>query len=1075
MRLAGQEKMGYYPTPPETLKLLAGLLRPETGGLLRLLDPCAGKGEALAAAAEVLKNQGGQVEAFAVELSHTRAAEAAKVLDHVINATWWDVTTRNKAYSLLWLNPPYDWEYGELEEGKKRQRLEYQFLRATEEKLAPGGVLVYIVPRMILARPNVARFIAAHFEQVNVWQLPAEEYDRFNQIVLMGVRRRKAQRDEAVETALMEAGKGGPIPSLEMAAVTYTVPVNKVDGKSFFFRKAILSPEEGAELAVKHGVLATNATWRDDRRIENNGVGFRPLMPLRRGHLAMLIASGLMGVNRLGDLVVRGHAVKKEVLVESAENKDVYREQFQTHLYVFNARTGAFRIISDAKALEKFLEDHAIELAKIIQDRHEPLYDKPTPEEWASVASVARNKRLPGRAETGLLDAQKHVAIAAARGIKANGHTHIVAEMGFGKTLTALAVVEALNAWPAIVMCPSHLTEKWKREVEEGIPGAKGVILNSIADMETLACSYRPGEKVVAIVSKERAKLGSGWRHAATTRPVLLGFRKGDRSPIYGKALACPHCGHTVKDNDELALLFPEQMGKKRKRCGSCGEPLYEFNGYRRWPLARYIRDKHKGFFRLLIADEVHQYKAKSSDQGQAFQHLINATNQTLTLTGTFFGGKSTSIFWLLYRLDEKVRREFRFHDERRWASLFGRLEIRYGKKGGTANEDGTFSGTRRYRNSAKELPGISPQIVRYVLPTAIFAKVADLGYDMPDYAEEIVRIPMSSVQRLQYDTATNSLLASYKNHRFDSEGASWLAIWMQTALSRPNSAFRDEAVDRLVEKIGKQEIREQVLDLPAVVGQGELLPKERWLADFCRAEHEQGRKVMVYVRQTASRDIQPRLEEVLTGAGLRARVLPASLSPSKREAWIDAHVDDIDVLIVNPRKVETGLDLVAFSTAIFYEPDYSLYTLWQAMRRVWRLGQTKPVKVVYAVYEDSMEEAALALMGEKLKAAMLLYGDNANSAISEGTGEGDFLGELAKRVLAGEQLSAGGLAGLLKPDTRTTTKPWGSPTQTTPPVPNAPTWADLVRQIRRTNGNGRRKNGRRKHKQVAAAQMSLF
>jgi hypothetical protein len=513
-------------------------------------------------------------------------------------------------------------------------------------------------------------------------------------------------------------------------------------------------------------------------------------------------------------------------------------------------------------------------------------------------------------------------------------------------------------------------------------------------------------------------------------------------------------------------------MGKKRRIC-ACGEPLFQFDGYRRWPLARFIRDKHKGFFKLLIADEVHQYKAKGSDQGRAFQHLVNATVRTLTLTGTFFGGKSTSIFWLLYRLSGDVRREFDFHDERRWASLFGRLEVRYSKKGGV-NEDGTYSGTRRYRNRAKEIPGISPQIVRYVLPTAIFAKVADLGYDMPPYAEEIVRIEMAAAQREQYDAATDSLLASYKDHRFEPEAASWLAIWLQTALSRPNSAFRDETVERLKEKIGKQEIREKVLDLPAVVGPGELLPKERWLADFCRAEHEQGRKVLVYVRQTASRDIQPRLEEVLTGAGLRARVLPASLSPSKREAWIDQHVNDIDALIVNPRKVETGLDLVAFSTAVFYEPDYSLYTLWQAMRRVWRLGQTQPVKVVYAVYEDSMEEAALALMGEKLKAAMLLYGDNANSAISENVGDGDFLGELAKRVLAGEQLSAGGLSGLLKPDTRTTTKPWGSPTQTTPPVPRRPDWTAILRQARRVNGNGR-KNGRRRKQIAANTQLSLL
>ena len=49
MRLAGIEKMGYYPTPETVYELIAAWLVPasqEQPG--RLLDPCAGKGEAAA-------------------------------------------------------------------------------------------------------------------------------------------------------------------------------------------------------------------------------------------------------------------------------------------------------------------------------------------------------------------------------------------------------------------------------------------------------------------------------------------------------------------------------------------------------------------------------------------------------------------------------------------------------------------------------------------------------------------------------------------------------------------------------------------------------------------------------------------------------------------------------------------------------------------------------------------------------------------------------------------------------------------------------------------------------------------
>jgi len=77
---------------------------------------------------------------------------------------------------------------------------------------------------------------------------------------------------------------------------------------------------------------------------------------------------------------------------------------------------------------------------------------------------------------------------------------------------------------------------------------------------------------------------------------------------------------------------------------------------------------------------------------------------------------------------------------------------------------------------------------------------------------------------------------------------------------------------------------------------------------------------------------------------------------------------------------------------------------LWQALRRVWRLGQTKPVKALFSVYEGSMEARALALMGAKMKAGQLLYGDEVGGAIVP-EDDGDFLTQLARDVLKGAQL----------------------------------------------------------------------
>jgi hypothetical protein len=101
-------------------------------------------------------------------------------------------------------------------------------------------------------------------------------------------------------------------------------------------------------------------------------------------------------------------------------------------------------------------------------------------------------------------------------------------------------------------------------------------------------------------------------------------------------------------------------------------------------------------------------------------------------------------------------------------------------------------------------------------------------------------------------------------------------------------------------------------------------------------------------------------LESVLKESGAQAITLYGSVNPRRRERWIEDH-GYADALITNPRLVQTGLDLVSFQTVVFYEPEYSLYTLWQALRRVWRLGQTQPVKAVFAVYRGTMEAQALA------------------------------------------------------------------------------------------------------------------
>ena len=74
---------------------------------------------------------------------------------------------------------------------------------------------------------------------------------------------------------------------------------------------------------------------------------------------------------------------------------------------------------------------------------------------------------------------------------------------------------------------------------------------------------------------------------------------------------------------------------------------------------------------------------------------------------------------------------------------------------------------------------------------------------------------------------------------------------------------------------------------------------------------------------------------------------------------------EGLQVLIFNPSLVETGLDLNAFTTLIFYDTGYKLFTLRQASRRSWRINQTAPrVEVYMPYYQHTMQHKAIKLNG---------------------------------------------------------------------------------------------------------------
>ncbi len=170
----------------------------------------------------------------------------------------------------------------------------------------------------------------------------------------------------------------------------------------------------------------------------------------------------------------------------------------------------------------------------------------------------------------------------------------------------------------------------------------------------------------------------------------------------------------------------------------------------------------------------------------------------------------------------------------------------------------------------------------------------------------------------------------------------------------------------------------ELLLQLPALP-KDQLYPKELALVKLIQEERAKGRRTLVYISHTNTPDLIQRVKYVLESQGINAATLRAETAgkADRREEWINEQIrQGIDALITNPKLVQTGLDLIPFPTVVWYENDYSIYTIRQASRRSWRIGQTEPVRVIHMCYRNTLQAKALQLIAQKMQYSLIIEGE---------------------------------------------------------------------------------------------------
>lgn len=315
-----------------------------------------------------------------------------------------------------------------------------------------------------------------------------------------------------------------------------------------------------------------------------------------------------------------------------------------------------------------YLNTFGVTVADRIRHQFMPLFDPAN--EPLSDEVLAINDCIMNRAGYSLYDAQLAVAEAVKRQLDRKSVALIIAECGAGKTKIGSTALGALHGlWAAqkrsgadksfgIIMCPSHVTRKWVREIGETLPDTYAMVVHSIAELDRLYAMYEQGDKsVYAVFSKERARDGYMRYPAVKWSKRLRAFlcpdcnevvtmeisEDGSRYTVpadqfffqneHRKNHVCPNCGsvlwsavnpgkriewvkigeygwvHRYGAAAHLRRTKSESVIEQLTEIAQNPEGFYPVRGaQRRYPLSTYIKKKMRGRISGFLCDELHEY-----------------------------------------------------------------------------------------------------------------------------------------------------------------------------------------------------------------------------------------------------------------------------------------------------------------------------------------------------------------------------------------------------------------------------------------------------------------------------------
>lgn len=313
-------KKGFYPTDNDTMQRIVNFIGVDAPGKMRIFDPCAGEGAALAELKHHLQGFGNEIESYGVEIDKVRAEIARERIDHVVKSDFMHCTVELNEFDLMLFNPPYGdliGDHARMAAGEKR--LEKLFFRRTVGHLRNGGLSVMILPYYVLDKQFAER-IARAFDDLQIYKAVDPTY---KQVVIFGKRVRNHNPKSNVVNAVINAKAS--FEELEVIPVQ-AEPYQLVPAKSYKETIKFQTIRLSKELIEEEMQAHDNMLWGDFTNIfkTSNTAVPAPLTEMKPWHSAMAIISGVVSglvENESGERLLIKGACRKAIKKSQATNE----------------------------------------------------------------------------------------------------------------------------------------------------------------------------------------------------------------------------------------------------------------------------------------------------------------------------------------------------------------------------------------------------------------------------------------------------------------------------------------------------------------------------------------------------------------------------------------------------------------------------------------------------------------------------------------------------------------------------------------------------------------------------------